>query len=118
MRRRCNSARRNSAPCLERALVPIARGGQVRFLNDVSPVVTPTCHSPAELSTLSFQPAMLESPLSRNIARNYLPIADQLVFISSQPFKTDRSPCVQFARADSQLCSEAITKSIGEARGH
>ena len=58
---------------------------------------------------------MLEAPLSANITGNSLTVANQLVFVSGEPFEAHRSTCMEFARADAQFRTEAVTETVGEA---
>ena len=64
----------------------------------------------------SLNSAMLEDPLPANITGNSLTVANQLVFVSGEPFEAHRSTCMEFARADAQFRAEAITETVGEAR--
>src|SRR6185503_6463195 len=59
---------------------------------------------------------MLEASLPANITGNSLTVANQLVFVSGEPFEAHRPTRMEFARTNTQFRAEAITETVGEAR--
>jgi hypothetical protein len=59
---------------------------------------------------------VLEMSFPTAVGRDSVTAANQLVLIRRQTFETDRSPGVKFPGADSQLCTKAITKTVGKSR--
>ncbi len=49
---------------------------------------------------------------------SYLSVAAELVFVRSELFKAHRSACMEFLRADTDLCAEAEHESVGETSGN
>ena len=59
---------------------------------------------------------MVETAFTPGVAGDRLTVADELILVGRETFEADRPPCVKFARADAQLCAEAVTEAVGESR--
>src|ERR1044072_9916587 len=60
--------------------------------------------------------SFLKRPLAAAVGGDGVAVAFEEIFVSREPFESDRAACVELGGAYPQLRAEAVTEAIGEAR--